>query len=223
MDRHDCAWAELYLFDLDGTLADTKRDLSDAVNRTFEELGLAPLPVDVVAGYVGDGIRKLIARALGENDTPRYRDAVARFREHYLAHLLDTTRFYPGIEPLLTRLARDGKKLAVVTNKPIEYTDKIIDGLGVRGRFDLVIGSDTTTRLKPDPQLLQYALEKTGAPAARTVMVGDGVNDIVAARAAAVRSCAVGFGLTPPDVLRRAEPDYFCLDMDELTRCLCSG
>jgi phosphoglycolate phosphatase len=215
-----CADAQLYLFDLDGTLADTKRDLATAVNLTFADLGVPELPVEVIAGYVGDGVRTLIAKSLGESESPRYREAVQIFRGHYLKHLLDSTRFYPGMEALLRRLSRDGKQTVVVTNKPVEYTDQIIDGLGARGYFDLVIGSNPSTRLKPDPQMILQALEHIGAPPDRTVMVGDGVNDIIAARAAAVRVCAVGYGLTPPDALRAAAPDYFCQGIEELTACL---
>ena len=221
MTRNHCAWAELYMFDLDGTLADTKTDLATAVNSAFQELGLAPLPVEVIAGYVGEGVRKLIAKTLGESDTPRYQAALRLFRRHYLEHLLDTTRLYPGMHDLLRQLSH--KKRAVVTNKPMDYTDQIIDGLGVRDCFDLVIGSHQTTLLKPDPQMVRSALERCGTPPGRAVLVGDGVNDIVAARAAAVRSCAVGYGLTPAKVLQAAGPDYFCLRMEELTICLCGG
>ena len=223
MTRDNCAWAELYMFDLDGTLADTKADLAAAVNFTFAELGVPILPVEVIAGYVGDGVRKLIGKTLGEHDTPRYQAALQLFRRHYLEHLLDTTQFYPGMVELLTRLSRDGKKRVVVTNKPMEYTGKIIDGLDARRYFDLVIGSDSTTPLKPDPQMVRAALQQTGAPPGRAVLVGDGVNDILAARAAGVRSCAVGYGLTPPDALRAAAPDYFCQGMEELTACLVGG
>jgi phosphoglycolate phosphatase len=211
------------MFDLDGTLADTKADLATAVNLTFAELGVPALPVEVIAGYVGDGVRKLIAKTLGEQETPRYQSALQLFRRHYLEHLLDTTQFYPGMVELLERLSRDRKQRVVVTNKPMEYTGKIIDGLGARRYFDLVIGSDSTTRLKPDPQMVRTALQHSGAPPGRAVLVGDGVNDILAARAAGVRSCAVGYGLTPAEELQAAGPDYFCSGMTELTACLCGA
>jgi phosphoglycolate phosphatase len=103
----------------------------------------------------------------------------------------------------------------------MEYTAKILDGLGARGYFDLVIGSDPSTPLKPDPSMIRRALADCDMPAARAVMVGDGVNDILAARAVAVRSCAVGYGLASPTVLREAGPDYFCETVDALTVCLC--
>ena len=219
MSRDNCAWAELFLFDLDGTLADTKSDLATAVNLTFEDLGLPPLPESVIAGYVGDGVRKLIAQTLGESGAPRYPEALQLFRGHYLTHLLDSTRFYPGMTGLLDRLS--GKKRVVVTNKPMEYTIKILDGLGARGYFDLVIGSDSSTPLKPDPHMLRRALDYFDLPAERTVMVGDGVNDILAARAVTVSSCAVGYGLAPAALLQSANPDYFCSTVEELTDCLC--
>ncbi len=219
MHRDDCTWAELFLFDLDGTLADTKNDLAMAVNLTFVDLGLPPLPESVIAGYVGDGVRKLIAQTLGASGAPRYPEALQLFHGHYLTHLLDSTRFYPGVTALLDRLS--GKKRVVVTNKPMEYTAKILDGLGARGYFDLVVGSDPSTPLKPDPHMIRRALEHCDIPAAHAVMVGDGVNDILAARAVTVRSCAVGYGLAPPELLQSADPDYFCATIDELTVCLC--
>jgi phosphoglycolate phosphatase len=212
-------WAELFLFDLDGTLADTKSDLATAVNLTFADLGLPPLSEAVIAGYVGEGVRKLIAKSLGESGGPRYAEALHLFRGHYLAHLLDTTQFYPGMTRLLQRLA--GKKRVVVTNKPMEYTAKILDGLDARRFFDLVIGSDPSTPLKPSPHMIRRALDHFAMPSERAIMVGDGVNDIVAARAVAVRSCAVGYGLAPVAMLRSAGPDYFCQTVDDLVECLC--
>ncbi|HUJ79673.1 MAG TPA: HAD-IA family hydrolase [Nitrospiria bacterium] len=221
MSRINCAWAELVLFDLDGTLADTKSDLATAVNLTFADLGLPPLPETVIAGYVGDGIRKLIAKTLGESGSPRYAEALYLFRTHYLTHLLDTTRFYPGMTTLLRRLS--SRKRVVVTNKPMEYTSKILEGLDGGFYFELVIGSDPSTPLKPDPHMLKRALDHFDIPPARAIMVGDGVNDIVAARALGVRSCAVGYGLAPSVLLQSAAPDYFCATVDELTVCLCGG
>jgi phosphoglycolate phosphatase len=221
MNRNNCTWAELFLFDLDGTLADTKNDLATAVNLTFADLGLPPLPEAVIAGYVGDGVRKLIANTLGESGAPRYAEALHLFRGHYLAHLLDTTQFYPGMTSLLQRLS--GKKRVVVTNKPMEYTGKILEGLDAGSYFDLVIGSDSSTPLKPDPHMIRRALDHFGLPSASAIMVGDGVNDIVAARAVAVRSCAVGYGLAPVALLQSAGPDYFCPTVDDLAACLCGA
>jgi len=215
------AWAELFLFDLDGTLADTRNDLATAVNLSFADLGLPPLPETVIAGYIGDGVRKLIAKTLGESGGPRYAEALHLFRGHYLAHLLDTTRFYPGMTALLQRLS--SKKRVVVTNKPVEYTMKILEGLDARGYFDLVIGSDPSTPLKPDPHMIRRALDHFEMPSEQAIMVGDGVNDIVAARAVAVRSCAVGYGLAPAAMLQSAGPDYFCSTVDDLATCLCGG
>jgi phosphoglycolate phosphatase len=211
--------AELLLFDLDGTLADTKTDLATAVNLAFWDMGLPMLELEVIAGYVGDGVRKLIEKTLGESGTPRYQEALRLFRGHYLGHLLDTTRFYPGMEALLQRLSN--KKKVVVTNKPMEYTEMIIDGLNAGRYFDLVIGSDHTTPLKPDPYMVRSALERIRMTPELAVMVGDGVNDILAARAASVRSCAVGYGLSPAPILHAAGPDYFCLGVPELMSLLC--
>ena len=219
--RDEVISADLYLFDLDGTLADTKGDLATSVNLTFADLELPPLDHEIIAGYIGDGVRKLIERTLGEAGTPRYEEALRLFRAHYVRHLLDTTQFYPGMNELLDRLS--GKMKVVVTNKPIEFTVKIIDGLGTSRLFDLVIGSDQGTPLKPDPKMLVEALDRLEISPQRAVMIGDGINDILAARAARVRSCAVGYGLTPASVLQAAGPDYFCHGVSDLTALLCDG
>ncbi|HET8760383.1 MAG TPA: HAD-IA family hydrolase, partial [Nitrospiria bacterium] len=134
---------------------------------------------------------------------------------HYLEHLLDATRFYPGVEAVLAHFA--DKKKGVVTNKPIEYTIKLIEGLGALERFDVILGGNSTPYLKPHPAMVVAALEAVGVAPDRAVMIGDNVNDIVAARAAGVRSVAVGYGLGDPSILRAANPDFFCEQIQDVT------
>ncbi len=199
---------DLLLFDLDGTLADTKADLATAVNLTLRDFGLPQHPPETIYTFVGDGVRMLLARAFESKGAQAFDDALVAFRAHYMDHLLDQTRWYPGVERVLTHFAE--KKKGVITNKPIEYTLKLMDGLGAGKRFDLILGSSPTVQLKPHPEMIQRALETLAVKADRTVMIGDNVNDIQAARAAGVRSVAVGYGLGNPASLRAAEPDFFC-------------
>jgi phosphoglycolate phosphatase len=208
---------DLLLFDLDGTLADTKEDLATAVNLTLREFGVPEQPRERIFSFVGDGVRPLLARAFESRGPGAFDEALAVFRRHYLEHLLDTTRFYPGVEAVLAHFA--DKKKGVVTNKPIEYTLKLIEGLGARERFDVILGGNSTPHLKPHPAMVVAALEAVGVSPDRAVLIGDNVNDIVAARAAGVRSVAVGYGLGDPSILRAANPDFFCeqiLDVTEL-------
>jgi phosphoglycolate phosphatase len=205
---------DLLLFDLDGTLADTKADLATAVNLTLRDFGLPQHPPERIYTFVGDGVRVLLARAFESRGARAFEDALVVFRAHYLEHLLDETRLYPGVEKVLVHFAH--KKKGVVTNKPIEYTLKLMEGLGARDRFDVILGSNATAKLKPHPEMIERALESVSVKADRAVMIGDNVNDIQAARAAGVRSVAVGYGLGDPAALRAAQPDFFCERIDDV-------
>lgn len=205
---------DLLIFDLDGTLADTKQDIAMAVNLTLQAFGLPPKEPTVIYGYVGDGVRKLLHRAFEGQPDGLYERALKVFRQHYLAHLLDTTQFYPGVMEVLDHFKH--KKKAIATNKPFEYTQKIVSGLGVGDRFDLVLGGDSTLHLKPHPAIIQEVLDRLGVQGKRAVMIGDGVNDILAARAAGTKSCAVGYGLGQPEDLLAAKPDFFCARLKDL-------
>lgn len=205
---------DLLLFDLDGTLADTKADLATAVNLTLRDFGLPQHPPERIYTFVGDGVRMLLARAFESKGAKAFEAALTVFREHYMDHLLDETRLYPGVEKVLAHFSE--KKKGVVTNKPIEYTLKLMDGLGASDRFDVILGSSSAVQLKPHPEMILRALEVLTVKADRTVMIGDNVNDILAARAAGVRSVAVGYGLGSPTVLKAAEPDFFCERIDDV-------
>lgn len=205
---------DLLIFDLDGTLADTKEDIATAVNLTLSDYGLPPHPPQQIYTFVGDGVRALLARAFESRGAGVFEDALAVFRGHYLDHLVDATRLYPGVETVLDHFAR--KKKAIVTNKPIEYTLKLMDGLKARARFDVILGANSTPHLKPHPGMIHRVLSDLGVPPERAIMIGDNVNDILAARAAGVRSVAVGYGLGDPAVLRAADPDFFCERIEDI-------
>lgn len=207
---------DLIIFDLDGTLADTKKDIAASVNLTLREIGLPEKSAALIYSYVGSGIRRLIQQAVGEEEGERFKAAMAVFRKHYLAHLLDTTKLYPGMDGVLAHFK--SKKKAVVTNKAQLYTDKLMSGLKITDRFDLILGGDNGYPLKPDPKMLLKVLEMLSADPKRTVMIGDGLHDIHAARAAGIAVCAVAYGLGDPEELRRARPDFFCETVDDLKK-----
>jgi phosphoglycolate phosphatase len=206
---------DLLIFDLDGTLCDTKDDIALSVNLTLKELGLPEKPPEVIYGYVGSGVRKLLQQAVGAESEERFNSAMRIFRSHYLNHLLDTTKPYPGMETVLNLFKH--KKKAVVTNKPQVYTDRILSGLCLTNYFDLIVGGDNGLVLKPEPHMLLFVLEKLQVQKSRCVMIGDGLHDIVAARAAGIGVCAVGYGLTSRRELQEEGPDFFCDRPEELT------
>lgn len=196
----------LILYDLDGTLVDSREDLANAVNRTLNDLGLPTRSNTELYGFVGNGVRMLLARAVGENRPEQLAEALGVFRSHYLTHLTDHSRLYPGVEHVLSAFSDRGQ--AIVTNKPMIYTRGVVDNLGLAGRVGLVLGGDSTPHLKPNPAMLHAALAHFGAEPDEAVMVGDGVPDIEAARAAGIPSIILTCGMSDPDRLRAARPDY---------------
>ena len=186
---------QLVIFDLDGTLIDSRADLTAAVNDMRRHYGLAPLPLDTVTRYVGNGIRKLVERAL-EGGPADFAEAVGRTREAYGRRLVEQTRPYPGVPEALAAIHRLGYHQAVVTNKPQEFTVQILRHFGLDTHLGAVIGGDACPQLKPHPAPLFLALEQTGCAAPGSWMVGDNYTDLAAGAAAGLERCfcAYGFG-----------------------------
>ncbi|MFO7578200.1 MAG: HAD-IA family hydrolase [Pelovirga sp.] len=190
------------IFDLDGTLINSLPDLTTALNLLRREMELPVLQQDQVGAMVGDGVSLLVRRALGEK---LYSDQrLERFMTLYDQHLLDQTACYPGITEFLEH--HDPALLALVTNKPIAFTRRILDGLNLAGHFTAVIGGDSYQHKKPDPYPLQQAMRQIAADPERTVMIGDHHNDLQAARAAGIANCFCGYGFGQAGDL---VPDYY--------------
>jgi phosphoglycolate phosphatase len=186
-------------FDLDGTLVDTLPDLHEAGNRTLADLGLAPVAVDLVRDYVGDGVDRLVKRILtgsadGEPDAGLFSQARARFGEHYWEVLSRASRPFPGVPEALDRMRALGLQLACVTNKPGKFTLPLLEGVGLLPRLDLIVSGDTLPRKKPDPLPLAHCAERFGIPQAKLLMIGDSRNDTTAARAAGCPVFCVPYG-----------------------------
>jgi phosphoglycolate phosphatase len=188
--------APAFIFDLDGTLVDSRHDLATAVNLMRRDLELPPLPVDVVVSFVGDGLRRLVERSLQDApaETLDIAQAMALLRNHYAMHLLDETVLYPGVVAGLEALARHPCHLAIVTNKPTEPARRICCGLGIEHHFAAILGGDACERMKPDPLPLLRVMESTGADRATSWMIGDNSTDLEAGRRAGIRRCFCRFG-----------------------------
>jgi phosphoglycolate phosphatase len=199
--------ARLLVFDLDGTLVDSARDLAAATNAALQRTapGTVPIPLAAVIGFVGEGARVLIERSIRYSQLELSPDDVLPvFLDCYAGRLLDTTRLYPGIEEALDALRP--RTLAVLTNKPGPFSRTILEGLGVAARFARIWGAGDVAARKPDPSgLLRLAAELEARPD-ETVMIGDSATDVATARAAGVRVVGVAWGLDPPG-LRAANPD----------------
>jgi phosphoglycolate phosphatase len=209
---------DLLIFDLDGTLIDSKKDLVQAVNATRGHMGTPPLEYDRVCSYVGNGAPVLIRRALGPDATEaQVEEALEFFLEYYRDHMLDYTVLYPGVRETLDRLREAGVQMAVLTNKPVRISRAIVDGLGVGGHFRQVYGGNSFDFKKPHPIGVETLMKECGAARERTMMVGDSSVDIQTARNAGVKACGVTYGFQP-ETLEAVPPDLLIDRMADLAQ-----
>ena len=208
----------LLIFDLDGTLADTKLDLALSVNAMRQRMALPPLPLDVITAYIGHGVTNLVRRALGEQGTDEsVQQGLALFLEHYRCHLLDNTIVYPGVADALKEF--QNRQLAVLTNKSEDFSRAILAGLGIARYFAFIFGGDSFPQKKPHPLGVQKLMSETGASTEQTLMVGDSDTDVLTGRNAGVWTCGVTYGFGAP-TLASAPPDLLIGDLRELPRLL---
>jgi phosphoglycolate phosphatase len=189
------------IFDLDGTLADSLEDIASAMNRTLEAHGFPVHPVSAYRTFVGEGVRKLVERALPPG-TEQVRDAfVAAYQADYAEHLLDATRLFPGIPEVLDGLQRAGVPVGVLSNKPDAPTRRLVDALCGRWQFGAVVGERPGIPRKPDPASALALADALGAPPESVAFVGDTSVDMLTARAASMRPVGVLWGFRPTEVL----------------------
>lgn len=204
---------DLLIFDLDGTLVNTLEDIASSVDHTLSCLGKAPIGLDAVQRYVGDGIETLLIRAL-EGKPADLSAAVSIYKEHHRNNLVVRSRLYPGVIETLEHFR--SVPLAVISNKTTEFVRPVLEQLGIAAYFTTVIGADAGLLLKPAPDSIRRVMAVSGAPKERTVMVGDGTTDIRAGRAAGVITCAVTYGYRPEEELLQAGPDHIMRSITEL-------
>lgn len=192
------------VYDLDGTLVDSRADLADSVNAMLEALGLARRPDEIIWSFIGEGAERLVRRSLGPEDEHRLPEALKSWRAEYARRLLVKTRPYPGISELLV-VPPDAR--GVLTNKPGGFAREILQGLGLLGAIRAVVGGDEAPR-KPEPEGLLALCKTLGAAPAETLLVGDSTLDIATGRAAGTHVCAVTWGLGAREALSAAAPDH---------------
>jgi phosphoglycolate phosphatase len=213
--------ARLIIFDLDGTLIDSKRDIAYAVNEMLKRMDLRPIEPGKIYGYVGNGVRPLIEQTLAQNgmsaDIPT---AIDHFRELYIKHLLDTTVMFDGVKEVLDHFQKS-KIMAVASNKPIRYVKKIVDGLGMTGYFTAIKGGDDVEMKKPAPEMLNAIMEETSIGRESCVFVGDSGVDIRTGKNAGVKTVGVTYGFRPVEEIVENEPDLLVdspLQLKEIIR-----
>jgi len=212
--RRNLPGIRLVVFDLDGTLADTKRDLAMSVNAMRNYLGFSPLPLEAVTSYVGHGVTVLIKRALGDQaPDSEVEKGLAFFLDYYAHHLLDNTIAYPGVRQALEGIG--DRKMAILTNKPTRFSREIIAGLGLTPYFFDICGGDSFPLKKPHPMGIETLMSSVSIPAEKTLIVGDSDTDILTGRNAGVWTCGVTYGYGP-QALEQAGPDLLLDDLREL-------
>jgi phosphoglycolate phosphatase len=212
--RRNLPGIQLVVFDLDGTIADTKRDLALSVNAMREYMGLGPLPLEAVTSYVGHGVTVLIKRALGDKAPDgQVEKGLAFFLDYYSHHLLDNTIAFPGVREALEDLGN--RKLAILTNKPTGFSREIVAGLGLASYFIEIYGGDSFPLKKPHPLGIETLMARLAIPAEKTLMVGDSDTDVLTGRNAGVWTCGVTYGFAP-QALEEASPDLLLQDLRDL-------
>ncbi|MEK9284061.1 MULTISPECIES: HAD-IA family hydrolase [unclassified Bradyrhizobium] len=207
------------VFDLDGTLVDTAPDLINALNHVLDREGLPPVPVQSARNMIGAGARKLIERGLeAEGRTVSVEEMnrlTADFIGYYADHIADESRPFDGLEAALAHLAECGHTLAVCTNKLEWLSKRLLDKLGLSGRFAAICGADTFGVQKPDPTILRQTVARAGGQLAASIMVGDAGTDVGVARRAGIPVIGVSFGYTDVPIAE-LKPDRLIHHMRDL-------
>jgi len=235
---------DIFLFDLDGTLIDSKRDIANAVHHVQKAFHHSLDSEEKIGSFIGDGIGLLIERALPHASAENHKKAVLMMKDYYREHCVDHTIVYPGVREMLDHFSH--KKMAIVTNKPERISNRILKNLTLDHYFPVIIGGDTLSQKKPQPEPLLEAIRLLRAesreqkaeikkpslkkysstlPSALAslsspivVMVGDSQNDIHAGRAAGLLTCGIQSNIGNPDELRKSKPDFLISTLSELIR-----
>ena len=210
---------QMLVFDFDGTLVDTKKDIADSVNLTLKELELRMLHREILYTFIGKGVNHLMTRSLegtGYEDLP---GAIDVFMRHYEEHLMDQTNLFPNCRETLEHLA--DKENTILSNKPTRFITRILDALNWRAPFSTIIGGDLMPAKKPDPGGLLHILVQHKVRPEEALMIGDSLVDIETGKRAGVRTCGVTYGHAGRESLESAQPDWIIDDLSELKNFTC--
>jgi phosphoglycolate phosphatase len=209
--QFDVRKIQLLIFDLDGTLIDSRLDLVHSINAMMRNFGRPELPDDVIATYVGDGAPMLVRRAFGDpEDETLFRQGLEYFLSYYREHKLDYTHVYDGVKEMLATIQNSNhgtlRRMAVLSNKPVHPSRAIVEALGLQPFFSAVYGGNSFSTKKPDPLGAETILKELGGIPEETLIVGDSSNDVLTGRNAGLWTCGVTYGFAP-HTLDDAPPD----------------
>lgn len=206
----------LYIFDLDGTILDSKEDIAMAVNYGLEKVGIKAKPSEEVVKYVGYGAKKLIDDLLPDFPDDIKNKVLEFFREFYTSNPVIKSRLYEGVEEILSGIKSKDKKVAVVTNKYEEISKRILKHFQILDLIDIVVGADTTQERKPSPLPVFYALEKINKKKEETIIIGDSETDILTGKNASISTCLVLHGYGNKSMALSLKPDFVIKSLKEL-------
>lgn len=199
---------ESVIFDFDGVIADTGRDIVASVQATQKEFGVKILDYDTIMSYVGHGAKYLIDCSFPDFFEDKCAEALNWYKEYYKAHPCDKTVLYEGFENVANKMSENGIKMSIVSNKPEAITKLIVNNFGISDLFTKVIGPESVKNMKPDPEGLLMCLDEMGANPQNSVMVGDSYTDIMAGKAAGMKTCEILYGYGDKEKLKAENADF---------------
>jgi phosphoglycolate phosphatase len=207
---------DLIIFDFDGVLVDSGKDIANAVNYTLKRFDKDTIDINTIVSYVGDGAESLLRRSFGGLSEEDMMKALPIYKQYYLEHCVDETTLYPNVIALLETFGL--VKFAIATNKPEELTNSILEKFHIDKYFDMVIGPESVTKLKPNPEGIYKAMEALNVSSSRTLIVGDSDTDIFAGKSAGIYTCGHKNGLGDVKKLFEAQPDFIIEDIIEIKK-----
>ena len=212
--------SELIIFDLDGTLIDSSDDIAWAANMTLVYMGYNEMDLDAIKEGIGWGVKTLLQKLMPQEGTERIDEARVKFLEYYWDHLTVNTILYPGVRETIDYFKDHDKKMAIVTNKPIKFTEKILNELALKDFFLMVLGGDSLMNRKPDPEPVEKVISTLGVTKGKTVFVGDSKIDGETGKRAGIFTIGVEYGFRGRKELEEAGFDVIISEFPELTRIL---
>ncbi len=207
---------KLIIYDLDGTLVDTREDIARSANHMLSEMGLPSIPKEEVALYVGRGLFQLVQSCLKTNDQKQIEKGAKIYRAFYAEHMLDHSALYPGAEEILKYFK--GRKQSVLTNKPNPFSENLLKALGVGGYFEMIVAGDSEYPKKPSPAAVHAMMGRWSVGPEETLFIGDSLVDIETARNAGVPIAVVSHGFSSPEELQSASPEILADGFPELLK-----
>ncbi len=199
-------FVELIIFDLDGTLIDSRQDIANAVNFTLRKIGLAEKGLTEISSYIGMGVEDLIRKSIGDKQNTLLKKTVSIFERYYREHSADNSTLYPGVKEILDFFKN--KKKLIITNRNRESAILTLKATGIYDYFEDIIGGDDTSCMKPSPCSLDRFSQRLDINKERTIIVGDMDIDILTGKSAGIITCAVTYGIGKIEDILKAKPDY---------------